>query len=94
MGILTEDAACNLRGDVVIFLSVCKSHICVYRGDTVEKRVTFKTCNTVSRWNGVRGQENDKRLHTTPEDWKYKSIKWMCGETFWGRHTAQPQELC
>ena len=19
-------------------------------------------------------------LHTTPEDWKYKSIKWMCGE--------------
>ena len=54
----------------------------------------FKTSNTVSRWNGVKGQENDKRLHTTPEDWKYKSIKWMCGETFWGRHTAQPQELC
>ena len=49
---------------------------------------------TVSRWNGVKGQENDKKLHTTPEDWKYKSIKWMCGETFWGRHTAQPQELC
>ena len=42
----------------------------------------------------VKGQENDKRLHTTPEDWKYKSIKWMCGETFSGRHTAKPQELC
>ena len=25
----------------------------------------------------LKGQENDKRLHTTPEDWKYKSIKWM-----------------
>ena len=34
-----------------------------------------------TRWNGVKGQENDKRLHTTPEDWKYKSIKWMCGLT-------------
>ena len=22
----------------------------------------------VSRWNGVKGQENDKRLHTTPEN--------------------------
>ena len=43
--------------------------------------------------NPTKGQENDKRLQTTPEDWKYKSIKWMCGETFWGRHTAQPQEL-
>ena len=40
----------------------------------------FKTLNTVSRWNGVRGQENDERLHTTPRNWKYKSIKWMCGE--------------
>ena len=25
----------------------------------------------------LKGQENDKRLHTTPEDSKYKSIKWM-----------------
>ena len=33
----------------------------------------IKTFNAVSRWNGVKGQENDKRLHTTPEDWKYKS---------------------
>ena len=31
----------------------------------------------------MKGKGNDKRLHTTPEDWKYKSIKWMCGETFW-----------
>ena len=54
----------------------------------------FKTLNTVSRWNGGKEQENDKRLHTIPEDLKCKSIKWMCGETFWGRHTAQPQELC
>ena len=44
----------------------------------------FKTFNTISRWNGVKGQENDKRLHTAPEDWKCKSIKWMCGETFLG----------
>ena len=43
MGILTEDAACNLRGDIVIFYSVCNSHICVYGGDTVEKTVTFIT---------------------------------------------------
>ena len=32
----------------------------------------FNTFNEVSRWNGVKGQENEKRLHTTPEDWKYK----------------------
>ena len=44
MGILTEDAACNLRGDIVIFtLFVRNSHICVYGGDTVEKRVTIIT---------------------------------------------------
>ena len=42
MGILTEDAACNLRGDIVIF-TLFVSHICVYGGDTVEKRVTFIT---------------------------------------------------
>ena len=35
MGIPTEDAACNLRGDIVIFT--------LYGGDTVEKRVTFIT---------------------------------------------------
>ena len=48
MGILTEDAACNLRGDIVIFtlfviVIFCNSHICVYGGNTVEKRVTFIT---------------------------------------------------
>ena len=43
-----------------------------------------KAGKNLSRWNGVKGQENDKRLHTTPEDWKYKSIKWMCGEAFCG----------
>ena len=43
MGILREDAACNLRGDIVIFYSVCDCHICVYGGDIVEKRVTFIT---------------------------------------------------
>ena len=41
MGILTEDSACNLRGDIVIFTLFFNSHICVYGGDTVEKRVTF-----------------------------------------------------
>ena len=45
VGILTEDPACNLRGDIVIFYSVCNSHILVYGGDTVEKRVNFITVN-------------------------------------------------
>ena len=44
MGILTEDAACNLRGDIVIFtLFVIVIFVCVCGGDTVEKRVTFIT---------------------------------------------------
>ena len=31
-------------------------------------------------WRSLKGQENDKRLHTTPEDWKYKRIKWMSAD--------------
>ena len=33
MGILTEDAACNLRGDIVIFTLFVIFYICVYGGD-------------------------------------------------------------
>ena len=36
--------------------------ICIQRDANVS---AFKTFNTVSTWNGVKGQENDKRLHTT-----------------------------
>ena len=42
MGILTEDAACNLRGDIIIF-TLFAIVIFVFGGDTVEKRVTFIT---------------------------------------------------
>ena len=43
MGILTEDAACNVREDIVIFtLFVIVIFVCMW-GDTVEKRVTFIT---------------------------------------------------
>ena len=43
VGILTEDAACNLRVDIVIFtLFVIVIFVCM-GGDTVEKRVTFIT---------------------------------------------------
>ena len=42
----------------------------------------FKTLNTVSRWNGVKGQENDKRLHTTPEIGNIRALNGCAGRLF------------
>ena len=67
------------------------------------KREITKYINWQQFTKGTRGKPNEqlfprqvvieKWLQTTPENWNYKSIKWMYGETFEGQHTAQPQEL-
>ena len=52
----------------------------------MNRNLSIQKANPALKTKAGKGQENNKRLHTTPEDWKYKSIKWMGGETFWGRH--------
>ena len=49
----------------------------------------FKTLNTASRWNGVKGQENDKRLHTTPRIGNIKALNECAGRLFGAPHCTR-----
>ena len=40
-------------------------------------RISVHSRPSIQYQDGMELRENDKRLQTTPEDWKYKSIKWI-----------------